>query len=339
MHTETSRTFFRRRPVLRRTLAAAAALLLPLTAGCAGVSATEQVNAAAEPPAKAAPSSELPEQEADQLNDALNEYASGTGAEFSAAVYETDTGRSWYYNRGASYLEASLVKVPILLTLLRQATEEQRELTLEEEYLSVMMIEYSDNDATTALYESVGGAGELSLTYELLGISQTPATEIWGANETGVEDQLKVARALLDGVDWINSDLHDYAVELMENVEESQNWGINAGLLESGAEIAVKNGWLQDDDLSWNVGSAGFVRAGGSEYAVVVLTSGTAAMEEGVSVVEDVAAVINSFETTGTTDTGTTSPGMGTTNPGTDPSGTATGDTDSTVWRAGGPEA
>ena len=59
---------------------------------------------------------------------------------------------------GGGYLEASLVKVPILLTLLRQATEEGRELTEEEEYLAALMIEYSDNDATTALYESVGGA-------------------------------------------------------------------------------------------------------------------------------------------------------------------------------------
>ena len=257
------------------------------------------------------------------LEDALNQYADTLGTEFSAALYEASSGRSWYYNRGGTYLEASLVKVPILLTMLRQATDEERELTLEEEYLSVLMIEYSDNDATTTLYQSVGGADELSQTYELLGVTDTSAAETWGANDTSVEDQLKIARALLEGVDWISSDLHAYAVDLMANVDDSQRWGISAGLYDDGAEIALKNGWLQDDDLAWNVGSAGFVRAGGSEYAVVVLTAGSATMQDGVSAVEEVARVINAFETSGRT--GTVS--------------TGTGDTDGPVWRADGPEA
>ncbi|MCC9196276.1 serine hydrolase [Arthrobacter sp. zg-Y820] len=310
------------RTTLRRSLAAAAALLLPLTAGCTGLPAAEEDPAPVEATTEPANPDSLPADEAEQLDAALNKYADQADAEISAAVYETATGRAWYYNPTAEYLEASLVKVPILLTLLRQATEQERELTLEEEYLAVMMIEYSDNNATTTLYQAVGGAPELSRTYELLGVTETQAAEIWGANATGVEDQLKVARAVLDGVDWINSDLQAYAVELMENVEADQQWGISAGLPAGGAEVALKNGWLQDDDLTWNVGSLGFVRSGGAEYAVVVLTSGTETMEDGVSVVEDVASVINSFETTGT--------------PGTPP---AAGDTDDAVWRAGGPEA
>lgn len=315
LQTKTSRTFFRR-PLLRRTLAASAALLLPLTAGCAGVTASEQVNSAAEPTTKAAPSDELPEQEAAQLEAALAGYAAASDVTFSAAVYEAGSGRAWYYNPEGSYLEASLVKVPILLTLLRQATEEDRELTPEEEYLTVMMIEYSDNEATTALYRELGGAEALARTYELLGVSETAASETWGGNDTVVADQLKIARAVLDGVDWISSDLQDYAVELMENVEDGQKWGISAGVPDDSADIALKNGWLQDDNLAWNVGSVGFVRADGTEYAVVVLTAGTATMEDGVSVVEDVAGVINSFETAG-----------------------STGDTEGPVWRAGGREA
>lgn len=310
------------RTKLRRTLAAAAALLLPLTAGCAGLPAADESPAAVESSGEAADPGALPDNEAAELDAALHEYADQTGADISAAVYETATGKAWYYNPSGSYLEASLVKVPILLTLLRQATAENRELTLEEEYLAVMMIEYSDNEATTSLYQAVGGAPELARTYELLGVTETQASEIWGANPTGVEDQLKIARAVLDGVDWINGDLQAYAVELMENVDAGQRWGIGAGLSDGGAEVALKNGWLQDDDLAWDVGSVGFVRSSGAEYAVVVLTSGTSTMEDGVSVVEDVASVINAFETTGS--------------PGPPP---AAGDTESPVWRAGAPEA
>lgn len=323
MQTATPSSFFWKRSTLRRTLAAAV-LLLPLSAGCApGPDLTDV------PPSPAEAATEAPDPglalpgENQPLEDALNQYADTLGSEFSAAVYEASSGRAWYYNRGGTYLEASLVKVPILLTLLRQATDEERELTLEEEYLSVMMIEYSDNDATTELYRSVGGAEELSRTYELLGVTETSAAETWGANDTNVEDQLKIARALLEGVDWISADLQDYAVELMENVEDSQRWGISAGLQDGGAEIALKNGWLQDDELAWNVGSAGFVRAGGSEYAVVILTAGSSSMEDGVSAVEEVAEVINTYETSG---------GTVTVIPG-------TGDTEGSVWRAGGPEA
>ncbi|MET4059657.1 hypothetical protein ABIB35_001189 [Arthrobacter sp. UYP6] len=307
-----------KRPFLRHTLAAGAALLLPLAAGCTAPPAADSVPTTIEAPSEAAGPDSLPAPESDLLNAAMNEYSDTVDADFSAAVYERTTGRVWYYNAEGSYLEASLVKVPILLTLLRQASDEERGLTLEEEYLAVMMIEYSDNDATTALYEAVGGAPELARTYELLGVTETDATEIWGANDTDVEDQLEIARAVLEGVDWINADLQAFAVELMENVESGQSWGISAGVSELGAEIALKNGWLQDDDFSWNVGSMGFVRADGAEYAVVVLTSGTETMEDGVSVVEQVAGIINSFEATGT--------------PG-------TGDTETPMWRAERSEA
>lgn len=316
----------------RRTLAAAAALLLPLAAaGCSIIAADHAAKAAGsvQETSGAAP---LPAEKADKLKDALdacaaelNTYADPagyqSGTEFSAAIYERSSGRAWHYNPGGSYLEASLVKVPILLTLLREATQEQRDLTLEEEYQAVMMIEYSDNDATTALYESVGGAPALARTYALLGVENTDAAEVWGVNSTGVEDQLRIARALLEGVDWIDPGLQEFAVDLMQNVDSGQRWGISAGAADRGAEIALKNGWLQDDTLSWNVGSMGIVRAEGAEYAVVVLTSGTNTMEGGVSVVERVARILNSFVSTGSS------------------SGSGPSDTGGPMWRAEGSEA
>lgn len=233
--------------------------------------------------------------ESDRLAEALDRYAAETGAAFSVAVHDASTQQSWTYHADGQYLEASLVKVPILLTLLRQATEEGRELTLEEEELAVMMIEYSDNDATTQLYHTLGGAPELERTYTLLGLSHTEAAEIWGANETDAEDQLRIARAVAGGVDWIDAPLMDFAVELMANVESTQSWGISAGIAEPEAQIALKNGWLQDDDLSWNVGSSGFIRTAGSDYSMVILTAGTSTLDEGIGVVEGVARILNSF--------------------------------------------
>ncbi|MCQ1986536.1 class A beta-lactamase-related serine hydrolase [Arthrobacter sp. zg-Y844] len=227
---------------------------------------------------------------------ALDVMAGDRRDDFSVALQDNRTGKSWIENPDGRYLEASLVKVPILLTLVRQATEEQRSFTAKEEYLATLMIEYSDNEATTELYGRLGGREELNRTYELIGVEDTEAGEVWGAGETTAGDQLRIARTVACGADWLDPDLLAFAVGLMENVCPEQNWGINAGVQAPDAEVALKNGWLQDDDAVWNVGSAGFVRTGGSDYSIVVLSSRNSTLEEGIGIVEGVASVINGYE-------------------------------------------
>ena len=275
----------------------AAALLLSagLTAaavtGCTGEPAPETVTLPGSP-ATPSPSAE-PEL---ALHAELDRYAAQTGIDFSVAVYEYGTNRAWSYHPEGRYLEASLVKVPILLTMLRQATEEDRELTPEEEQLAELMICQSDNAATDELYALVGGAEELQRTYGLLGVAGTEAGEVWGVNETNTEDQLRIATAVALGVDWIRDGLQEYAAGLLENVVPEQSWGISAGILSPLAEVGLKNGWLQDDFMTWNVGSSGFVVGGSAEYSIVVLTAGTGSLDEGISVLEGAAAIVNGWE-------------------------------------------
>lgn len=226
----------------------------------------------------------------------LDSYAAETGIAISVAIYEYDSGHAWSYNADRRYLEASLVKVPILLTLLRQATEEERDLTEAEQQLAELMIRQSDNAATDELYAGIGGAEELQRTYGLLGVTGTEAADIWGANETTAEDQLRIATAVALGVDWIRPDLQDYAASLLENVSPDQAWGITAGILNPTAEVGLKNGWLQDDLLDWNVSSSGFVVGGTTEYSIVVLTAGTETLDEGITVLEGAAAIVNRWE-------------------------------------------
>ncbi|MBF4995460.1 serine hydrolase [Arthrobacter gandavensis] len=226
----------------------------------------------------------------------LDRYAARTGADFSVAIYEYGSGRAWSYHPEGRYLEASLVKVPILLTLLRQVTEEDRELTAEEELLAELMIRQSDNAATDELYALVGGAEELQKTYGMLGVTGTEAGDVWGANETNSKDQLRIATAVALGVDWIRDGLRDYAAGLLESVVPEQAWGISAGILNPVAEVGLKNGWLQDDLLAWNVGSSGFVAGSNAEYSIVVLTAGTESLDEGISLLEGAASIVNGWE-------------------------------------------
>lgn len=273
--------------------AVAAAVLLVPAAGCAGGSSgivgLKPVQSTQTPTPE---STVLP----DPLGDALETYAQTQSAVFSAAVRNTSTGETFIYNRDGRYLEASLVKVPILLTLLRQASEEGRDLEDSEVELATAMIGQSDNNATAYLYDLVGGAPELAQTYELLGVEHTEAGEVWGANETSVEDQLKISETLLNGADWLDSSLHRFAVQLMEGIAADQYWGLTAGTEGIDAEVALKNGWLQDDENVWNVGSTGFIRVNGTEYGISVLTSGSLTLEDGISVVEGVARLINQYE-------------------------------------------
>ncbi|MCQ2000478.1 class A beta-lactamase-related serine hydrolase [Arthrobacter zhaoxinii] len=276
----------------RKTVCSMLAGLL-LLAGCAGAEDVPVTEPAGTDPEDSAVQSAPPP---DPLAAELEQVAADTGADFSVAVQDNRTGASWSYNPQGRYLEASLVKVPILLTLVRQATEEQRSLTAEEERLAAMMIEYSDNEATSELYSRVGGRTELNRTYELIGVSDTEAGETWGANETTAQDQLRIARTAAQGADWLDAELLEFAVGLMENVCPEQNWGISAGVQDYGAEVALKNGWLQDDDAVWNVGSAGFVRTGDSDYSIVVLSSRNSTLPEGIDVVEGVASTVNGYE-------------------------------------------
>ncbi|MBD7994418.1 serine hydrolase [Arthrobacter sp. Sa2CUA1] len=280
------------KPVLATLLSAG--LLLTAATGCTAEPEAGTVSA----PGSAETPSATTEPEL-ALQAELDRYAAETGIDFSVATYEYDSGRAWSYNADGRYLEASLVKVPILLTLLRQATGEERDLTDVELELTELMICLSDNAATDELYAAVGGAEELQQTYNLLGVAETEASDIWGANETVAEDQLRIATAVALGVEWIRPDLQDYAVSLLESVAPDQMWGITAGILNPLAEVGLKNGWLQDDFLAWNVGSSGFVVGGTTEYSIVVLSAGTESLDEGIAVLEGAAAIVNRWELAG----------------------------------------
>jgi len=221
----------------------------------------------------------------------MAEQSAETGTTFSVAVHDEATGQTWTFQPQRRYMEASVVKVSIVLSLIRQATEEGRGLSSEELELSGRMIRQSDNDATNELYSMIGGAGALEETYRLLGMSGTESGPGWGGSFTTAGDQLKVVEAVVHGTDWLDEDQRGYLLELMNSVDGPQYWGVPAGT--RNAAVAVKNGWLQDERGRWSINSIGHVSEGGKEYSIAVLSAGNTAMDDGVSLVEDVAAIVH----------------------------------------------
>ncbi len=276
------------------------ALALTLTLSSCGTTQAEialhpEVTVAAVPEAAA------PKADWTSLESAVREYAATLPVEFSVAVTDELTGESWTFEPGTEYFEASLVKVPMLLTLFREVNEQGRALTADEEYLATQMIRYSDNEATRQMYSHIGGAPALAATYDLIGISRTIPGQ-WGVTVTNVEDQLRIMTTLADGADWLSEGLRQYLLGLMESVDPSQAWGVSAGAAADGATVALKNGWLPDDNLLWNVHSVGVINADSARYDIAILSSGHQTFADGVVVVEKVARLVYDFEESGILD-------------------------------------
>ena len=84
-------------------------------------------------------------------------YLGGREGVVSAAVYDLSTGQLWTTGSGQPQAEASIVKVDILETLLTQAGTGGA-LSGADAELAQSMIEDSDNDSATDLWDAVGGA-------------------------------------------------------------------------------------------------------------------------------------------------------------------------------------
>lgn len=222
----------------------------------------------------------------------LRPYLSTRSGRVSVALFDARTGATYSYNTGARYVTASVVKVAILGTLLRQAQDGRRSLTSTERSLARRMIVQSDNAATTTLWDKVGRASGVRAFMNKVGMpSTTPGTGgFWGLTSTTAPDQVRLVRT----VAYPNAVLSDasraYAGSLMRAVTPSQRWGVSGGVPASGT-VALKNGWLPRTG-GWVINSIGQVRTGPHNYVIAVLTSGNPDMSYGITTVEHVSAMV-----------------------------------------------
>ncbi|WP_030418110.1 serine hydrolase [Streptomyces sp. NRRL F-5065] len=209
------------------------------------------------------------------------------GAEMSVAVLDPASGSSATYGAGR-FETASIVKVDILAALLLRARDEGRALTAEERTRAAAMIQRSDNDAASALWRTIGGAGGLDAANARFGLTGTSAgaNGLWGLTRTTARDQITLLRQVFvaEG-SLLDADARAYAGGLMGRIAEGQRWGVSAAA--DGSAWALKNGWLRRSTTGlWVVDSVGRVTSGGREVLVAVLTRGGATEEAGISLAE-----------------------------------------------------
>jgi beta-lactamase class A len=223
---------------------------------------------------------------------ALRSYLATRSGRVSVAVFSAPDGRTYSYAPERSFVTASIVKVAILGTLLRQAQAADRALTSSERSLATRMIERSDNAAASTLWNQVGRGPGVGAFMGKVGMpSTTPGSGgFWGLTTTNTPDQVRLVRDIAYGNTVLDDDRRGYLESLMENVVASQAWGVSGGV-PAGATVALKNGWLPRTG-GWVINSIGHVHGSARDYVIAVLSSGNPSMSYGIDTVEHVSSLV-----------------------------------------------
>jgi hypothetical protein len=197
-------------------------------------------------------------------------------ASMAIAVSYPEEGLTAAYHPHRRFDTASIVKADILGVLLIQHRQAGTPLSEGERELATQMIEDSDNDAATALWDAVGGAVGMetgNAALRLHGI--VPGTGgYWGLTTTTVSSELGLLADLTSARPPLPAAARRYELNLMRHVEPAQAWGITAAAT-AHTRPAVKNGWLPvGPDGQWVINSIGVIRHAGQRLDIVVLSSG-----------------------------------------------------------------
>jgi beta-lactamase class A len=237
---------------------------------------------------------------ANPLAAAARSYLATRSGTVRVAVYDLATGQEWSLGGGAAQDEASVVKVDVLETLLAQRPGG---LTAYDQALARRMIEDSDNDAATTLWNLVGGSGGIGSYDARAGLTQTsPSTCVqcprfpwpgWGLTTTTPEDQVTLLRGLVQPGGPLTATARQYALSLMESVTPGQRWGVSGGV-PAGVTVALKNGWLPLDaaNSDWQINSVGWVSGGGRDYVLAMLSTGNPSEQYGIDTLNALGAMV-----------------------------------------------
>lgn len=283
------------------TVAAITAFGVATLSGCAAPSPTAAPTGSTEPaasPTAASPTAAAPtaSQAPDptptardaELSSLLDSAAPSGSVDYAVALVNNRTGEAYAYHGDELFATASIVKVDILATLLRQ---QSGTLTASQTILAQAMIRESDNDAASTLWGEIGGVDGLNATDAAVGLTDTtPGTDgWWGYTTTTVADQVKLVDAVSDPAGLLGA-ASATVTGLMGTVVSSQSWGISAAA-RAGESVILKNGWMTRADQGgrWTVNSIGRITGTDADVTIAVMSEGNASDSAGIAFVEKLA--------------------------------------------------
>jgi len=217
--------------------------------------------------------------------------ATRTG-EITAALYDIRTGRLFTLAPGVHEDEASIAKVDILATLLREHGATPLVGAPADD--AAAAIDESDNRAAQALWDDAGGDPAIAAFNAAAGMTQTVLDPkgIWGDDQTTAVDQIHLLEVLDSPNGVLPTPAREYELGLMHSVTPVQAWGVSAGVL-APATVALKNGWLPPtNEPGWQVNSIGIVRGRGRHYLLAVLTAEDPGMAYGSQTIEGISQLV-----------------------------------------------
>jgi beta-lactamase class A len=198
--------------------------------------------------------------------------------------------------------EASVVKVNILTALLAEKHDSTAPLSLSQQKLAQEMIEVSDNDAATALWNAVGGTGGIAAFNRKIGLTKTTPSKCvqcpgfpwpgWGLTTTTPDDEIKLLKEVFFANETLSAADQGYERQLMQSITPSEKWGVTNGVA-SGATVALKNGWLplNSSDTDWQINSVGWVRGDGRDYVIALFSTGNPSEQYGISTLNAISSM------------------------------------------------
>lgn len=245
--------------------------------------ATAAVLAAVEPgPAVVAGVSTTAEEQGLPFSDREVRKMLGKNADdVSFSVRDRHSGKTYTYNGGFRNSTASIVKVLVLTTIVRERREDGKSLSSSQKRLAERMIRFSDNDATSALFAQAGGRSAAQKMADDLGMTRTTVRGAWGTTTTSAADQRLLMDTLVDGTPHLTKADRAYILGLMGRVTPEQRWGV--GSVPKGSSVAVKNGWLPLEPHGWRINSIGSVKGSGRDYTLAILSWDNGSMDSGVA--------------------------------------------------------
>jgi beta-lactamase class A len=207
-------------------------------------------------------------------------------------VEDVRTGVECRYNEGHRSHSASVVKAAILAALLYWRQHTHTSLTSTEKHEATLMIEYSDNNAATYLWNDVGHT-RLNQFIKAATMTETELNPggYWGLSEITARDELQLTRLLTEHNSVLTDSSRAYELNLMNHVVSYERWGVPAGV-PSGLTVYVKNGWLNDPVL-WVINSIGAIEGHGRNYKMAILTYNNPNEQYGINTVQAIAEAAN----------------------------------------------
>jgi hypothetical protein len=183
------------------------------------------------------------------------------------------TGHAW-----------SSIKVPILVTLMRERREE---LNPQEMQWAASAIEASDNEAAMSLFHRLerihgglrGASAAVQGVMASVGNSATVATappppgavSTYGQTEWSIDEATAFFRALADGC-LLGPSGTEYVLDLMRNVIPEQRWGLGEAAFDPSWSVGMKGGWGPEAGSgTYLVRQSGLIQSGSAGVAVTMI--------------------------------------------------------------------